>query len=149
MNISTRAKALVGAVAIGGAAIAMGGAFTAGGLDVAGVDADAKMVGGVGEVTVTGATLSDIAYDINSGVVEGVQLTFVDDLTDTNSVSVDLLDGADPAVSLYTAEDGQCTEDLSDTTGMTYNCDLTTDTISSSSVVKLAIDVSSTNNVTL
>lgn len=92
MNINTRAKALVGAVAIGGAAIAMGGAFTAGGLDVDG-DAAAPVVIG-GEVTqeVKGATITSVEYKLDSGEdnITGVALTFSDSAYDTQVVTIGL-----------------------------------------------------------
>jgi hypothetical protein len=79
MNISTRAKALIGAVAIGGAAVAMGGAFTAGGL-AAGTDVESKpvFIGGKIMQTVEGATLASVVYGFDN----------VDDPTNIESVTL-------------------------------------------------------------
>lgn len=80
MNINTRAKALIGAVAIGGAAIAMGGAFTAGGLSADGTAAQDVFIGGAVSQTVTGAILTAIDYTIDSSTdpdqITSVDLTF-------------------------------------------------------------------------
>lgn len=80
MNISTRAKALVGAVAIGGAAVAMGGAFTAGGLTQASEVTNDVFIGGQVAQTVEGATLAAIDYTFNNpddpATITSVALTF-------------------------------------------------------------------------
>lgn len=92
MNMNTRAKALIGAVAIGGAAIAMGGAFTAGGLSTSG-DAAAPVVIG-GEVTqeVKGATITGVTYELDSTQdnITGVAMTFGSNAYDTQTVTVNL-----------------------------------------------------------
>lgn len=97
MNISTRAKALVGAVAIGGAAVAMGGAFTGPGVtsNFTSATNDPTFVGGEASVALDGATLTDIAYDIDDTTSDltGVQLTFTEDLTG-KTVDVELLNGS-------------------------------------------------------
>ena len=82
MNINTRAKALIGAVAIGGAAIAMGGAFTAGGITN---NASAtEFVGGSVDQTIVGATLSSIVHDVDeaNNKINSVTLTFGDATAD-------------------------------------------------------------------
>lgn len=64
---SNRAKALIGAVAIGGAAVAMGGAFTAGGLTAsAGVEDTPVFIGGKVTQTVEGANLASVVYGFDS-----------------------------------------------------------------------------------
>lgn len=74
MNISTRAKALVGAVAITGAAVAMGGAFTAGGLTSTATND--QFVGGTTGQTIAGANLTSVDYFTSDGLtVSQVDLT--------------------------------------------------------------------------
>ena len=78
MNINTRAKALIGAVAIGGAAIAMGGAFTAGGIDGTAVETNPVFIGGSTNQTVQGATLEGVDYTLSTdgSTVNSVDLRF-------------------------------------------------------------------------
>ena len=140
MNINTRAKALIGAVAIGGAAIAMGGAFTAGGLDLTGTDAHDTFIGGQGEVTITGASVNTISYALTGDTVDGVQLTFTEDLTG-KTVAVDLLDSQ--SATLLTLSDGSCVD-----AGTTFTCDLSADDIDSSTINTLDINVSTVNTYT-
>lgn len=77
MNTSTRAKALIGAVAIGGSAVAMGGAFTAGGIGGTAHSTPA-FIGGSVDQSITGATMSAIVYDVDEAAnkITSVELTF-------------------------------------------------------------------------
>lgn len=83
MNISTRAKALVGVVALGGAAVAMGGAFTAGGISGTAHETPA-FIGGSVDQSITGATISSIVHDVDeaNNKINSVTLTFGDATAD-------------------------------------------------------------------
>lgn len=121
MNISTRAKALVGAVAIGGAAIAMGGAFTAGGISGTAHETPA-FVGGSVDQTVEGATLNTIAYDVDeaNNKISTVTLTFNDNKSE----------GKVPTIAFDSGTATDCTAVAT----MSSTCTLTDQTVQISTV---------------
>lgn len=138
MNISTRAKALIGAVAIGGAAVAMGGAFTAGGITQ--TAPTSQFIGGTANQSITGATLSKVEYVTNADVttITSVKLT-LDGLSTGKNVTATFTNNATTyaysACVEPTAPDG------------TYTC-TTTGELAPTSVGSLAIKVVDKANVT-
>ena len=93
MNITTRAKVLVGGIALVGAVALGGTAFTGTGVTTSGQAASAQFVGGAISQSVTGATLSGIVYAYANGTntaVHSVTLTFANDNTDGRLPTVEL-----------------------------------------------------------
>lgn len=83
MQITTRAKALIAAAAVGGAAVAAGGAFTAGGIGGTAQNTPAFIGGSVSQ-SIIGATLQAIVYDVDeaNNKINTVELTFGDATAD-------------------------------------------------------------------
>lgn len=113
MKISTRAKALVGAVAITGAAIAMGGAFTAGGISGTAHETDA-FIGGSVDQSITGATLSSIVHDVDeaNNKINSVLLTFGDATADNKVPEITFAGATENGVYTCVAVDAESNESL-------------------------------------
>ena len=144
MNINTRAKALIGAVAIGGAAIAMGGAFTAGGVEQ--TAPTSQFIGGTAAQSISGATLSQISYTASADLltISEVQLVLGGEGADKN-VSITFDENGTPNTS-YTCDeviDGELNP-----TG-TYDCTTTGTAAANSTTTSLDVQVVSKSNVTV
>lgn len=98
MNINTRIKGIIGAVALVGAFGVAGGAFTAGGVSDTSADG---FVGGTVTQTVTGAVVTNVDYAVSvANEIDTVTLTFAGGV-DTKAVAIAFDDGS----SAYTCED--------------------------------------------
>ncbi len=92
-----KSSKIIAAAAIAVLAAAGGTAFTATGVATSGNAAAAQFVGGTVSQAVTGATLSDIAYtyaDTTNKDVDGITLTFADDLSLGKAVTASPAGGA-------------------------------------------------------
>lgn len=95
MNMNTRMKGIIAAVALAGAFGVARGAFTAGGVqDTSG----SGFVGGTVTQTITGATITNVAYAVSAtNDIDTVTLTFAAG-ADGKAVAIDF----DDALSAYT-----------------------------------------------
>jgi hypothetical protein len=120
MIVAERAKLMIAAVTLAGAVALGSTAFTSTGLATSGQAASAQFVGGTVSQSVTGATLSIIAYGYTDGtntVVDEVTLTFANDLTDGMTPTVAFLGGdagsftCDPIISEVGSNTSLCDGD--------------------------------------
>jgi hypothetical protein len=114
------------AVAFAGLAAAGGSAFTGSGLSTSGSAAADQFVGGTVSQSVTGATLSSVAYsyaDTSNTAIHSALLTFADANSDGKSVGI-VFSGGNAAAFTCTAVEATnhtstCTATTADETGVT------------------------------
>jgi len=134
MNIQKRSKIAIAAVSLAGIVGLGGAAFT--GTGVTSNAGAAQFVGGTVTQTVTGATLSTIAYgytDTTNTAVNQVTLTFADANANTHPVTI-LLGAATPVA--FTCEN------VGATTTMVATCTPTTPGMSQTGLTGVTINVS-------
>lgn len=125
---------LLGAIAVAGVVAATGSAFTGTGLSTTGSAGSAQYVGGTVDQSVTGGTLSSVAYgfvDTTNTAVNEVTLTFADTNTAGKTPSITLAGGT-PISFLC--------EQIVETTGTTSICS-PADGASQSGVTSIAVTV--------
>lgn len=136
MNINKRAKIMVGAVALAGAVAAFGvagSAFT--GTGVTNTAGSSQYVGGTVSQSVTGGTLSSVAYaftDSTNTAVDQVTLTFANTNTAGKTPTITLTGGT--AVAFTCAA-------IAATTGTSSVCTPTTAGTSQTGVTSIAVTV--------
>jgi len=108
MSITRRAKSVVASAALLGAALSAGTAFTAGGVSLAGAP-PSEFIGGSVEQVITGATITNIAYDVDEAAnkIVSVQLIFGDGTADGKTPVVAFAGAAENGEYTCTAVDAE------------------------------------------
>ena len=117
MQITTRAKAILGGIALVGTVAIGGSAFTAGGVsNTAGAGNNGSFVGGRVSQDIKGAVITGVAYDVDNALnkIDSVTLTFDSNTQDGKAVALVFTPKSGGAAGTFTCENiGETTTHVS------------------------------------
>ena len=104
MNLTKRNKVIIAAAALAGAAAVTGSAFTAGGLSDTSND---NFIGGTVDQIISGATITNVDYDIDNDNDDRIASITVTASGDVNGRELDIefYDVSDAEIGVYTCTD--------------------------------------------